>query len=382
MDKNILLLGLGIGAYFMLKKKDEPLGVKGCTNPNATNFNPSATTDDGSCVVAQGPVLPPPPIYPPMPPPQPGYPPVPNMPILGCTNPQATNYNQSATANDGSCQFPVATVSGCTNSTATNYNSLANLDDGSCVYTAMDCWQDCQPDGSTPAMQQSVTGSCPTTHPNITQPTGCPTTCSDANANNNGGALPCVYTEVTCYDNGCPTPGTVQSTNAVCPATHPHKTQQSCGTDCQDALANNVGQPLPCTYTEFDCYDNTCPTPLIQQSVNAVCPATHPNTTMPVCSTDIDCWDNTCPTPNMITDPSGVCPATHPNTTMPTCGPGISCWEDCLTGGVPANMITEYGAQCPATHPNLTEPNCVLGCSDQNAANYNPTSVGSQFACV
>jgi hypothetical protein len=38
-----------------------------------------------------------------MPPP----PPPPPMPILGCTNPLATNYNPSATVNNGSCTLPV-----------------------------------------------------------------------------------------------------------------------------------------------------------------------------------------------------------------------------------------------------------------------------------
>ena len=406
MDKNILLLGLGVAAYFYLKKKDKPLGISGCTNPEATNYDPSATTDNGGCVLS----IPPPPQplypgppYPGFPPtPAPPYPPLPALPILGCNNPQATNYNPSATANDGSCQFPLPPVPGCTNSNATNYNSLANTDDGSCLYTTIDCWQDCQADGSTSQMQQSTSGSCPTTHPQTAQPTGCPTTCADANANNNGGALPCVYTEVTCYDNGCPTPGTAMSVNGVCPTTHPHTTAQPCTTgNCADPLANNDGQPLPCTYTEFDCYDTTCPTPGITQSVNAVCPTTHPNTNntcttgtncvdplanndgqpLPCTYTEFDCYDDTCPTPLIQSSVNAVCPTTHPNTTLPTCT-GISCWDDCgQPAGTPAPMITEYGAQCPSTHPNTTEPNCVQGCSDPSAANYNQQAVGSSWAC-
>ena len=54
--------------------------------------------------------------------------------ICGCTvavsgGITATNYNGSATCNDGSCIYP-----GCTDSTATNYNSAATLDDGSCLF--------------------------------------------------------------------------------------------------------------------------------------------------------------------------------------------------------------------------------------------------------
>lgn len=48
--------------------------------------------------------------------------------IYGCTNPYASNYNENATVNDGSCTF----ISGCTNSLATNYNPNAVIDDNSC----------------------------------------------------------------------------------------------------------------------------------------------------------------------------------------------------------------------------------------------------------
>ena len=58
---------------------ESPPVVFGCTNPSATNYNPAATQDDGSCVFA---------------------------PILGCTNPSATNYNPAATQDDGSCVYP------------------------------------------------------------------------------------------------------------------------------------------------------------------------------------------------------------------------------------------------------------------------------------
>jgi hypothetical protein len=51
--------------------------VPGCTNPSATNYNPSANQDDGSCTFI----------------------------VRGCTNPSAINYNPSANQNDGSCRF-------------------------------------------------------------------------------------------------------------------------------------------------------------------------------------------------------------------------------------------------------------------------------------
>ena len=49
----------------------------------------------------------------------------------GCTDPTATNYDPAATCDDGSCIFPVY---GCTDPLAANYDPLATIDDGSCCY--------------------------------------------------------------------------------------------------------------------------------------------------------------------------------------------------------------------------------------------------------
>ena len=58
--------------------------------------------------------------------------PTPNTQVLGCTDPNATNYNPNANVDDGSCTY--GPIYGCTDPTATNYNPNATIDDGSCVY--------------------------------------------------------------------------------------------------------------------------------------------------------------------------------------------------------------------------------------------------------
>ena len=65
----------------------------------------------------------------------------PNRKIYGCTDPNALNYDPSANADDGSCQYRSDTgtthgdaAPGCMDPSAVNYNPLATYDDGSCVY--------------------------------------------------------------------------------------------------------------------------------------------------------------------------------------------------------------------------------------------------------
>ena len=57
--------------------------------------------------------------------------------ILGCTDPDAKNYNSEANEDDGSCEYDEPEpepVLGCTDSDAMNYDSNATQDDGSCEY--------------------------------------------------------------------------------------------------------------------------------------------------------------------------------------------------------------------------------------------------------
>jgi hypothetical protein len=77
--------------------------VFGCTDPNALNYDPNATINDGSCQYA----------------------------IYGCTDPNATNYNVNANVDDGSCTYDIY---GCTDPSSINYNPSATIDDGTCQY--------------------------------------------------------------------------------------------------------------------------------------------------------------------------------------------------------------------------------------------------------
>lgn len=59
----------------------------------------------------------------------------PEVVVRGCTDPKATNYNEAATTDDGSCLYASRiTIKGCTDSAALNYDPKATEDDGSCQY--------------------------------------------------------------------------------------------------------------------------------------------------------------------------------------------------------------------------------------------------------
>ena len=89
----------------------------GCTDPEACNYDPEATTENGSC----------------------------NYDCNGCTDAMACNYNPDATEDDGSCEY--TSCMGCTDSNACNYNPAATMDDGSCLQ--LDACGVCGGDGST-----------------------------------------------------------------------------------------------------------------------------------------------------------------------------------------------------------------------------------------
>lgn len=54
--------------------------------------------------------------------------------VLGCTDPQATNFQPDATEDDGSCIYDSSEVYGCMDQNANNYSPDATVDDGSCTY--------------------------------------------------------------------------------------------------------------------------------------------------------------------------------------------------------------------------------------------------------
>ena len=100
---------------------DEEIGpIGGCLEDNATNYNPKATFDDGTCNFV--------------------------VIVYGCMDPEAVNYDPQATHDNGRCNIlnqngtsnndtaTNETVYGCMDIEANNYNDRATEDDDTCDY--------------------------------------------------------------------------------------------------------------------------------------------------------------------------------------------------------------------------------------------------------
>ena len=97
--------------------------ILGCTVPQACNYDPTATINDGSCEFV-------------------------SCLALGCTDMNACNYDPDAIFEDDTCEYSTCLDWGCTDLNACNYDPEAMLEDGSCdVLDAIDiCGGDCLED--------------------------------------------------------------------------------------------------------------------------------------------------------------------------------------------------------------------------------------------
>jgi hypothetical protein len=114
--KNILKTVGGNGTFESSVPNEVNAQVRGCTDPDALNYNPTAEIDNGTCEYRQDP--PPPTLK------------------KGCTDPEALNYDPRATSDDGSCEYD---NTGGTETTETetfcnDVNAINNGQKGKCIY--------------------------------------------------------------------------------------------------------------------------------------------------------------------------------------------------------------------------------------------------------
>jgi hypothetical protein len=213
------------------------VSLVGCTDATACNYNPNAVTDDGSCLfpgdicddgnanttndmfdtncLCSGT----------------------SVGVAGCMDITACNYNINATVNDGSCYSTgdpcddgnantvndtydiscqcggVSTI-GCMDITACNFNSLAIVDDGSCVYPGDVC-----DDGNATTTNDMYDANCICSGTSVGI-AGCTdnTACNyDVTATMDDGS--CTFPGDLCNDNNANTINDVLDVNCVCVGT-------------------------------------------------------------------------------------------------------------------------------------------------------------------
>ncbi len=103
---------------------NETIPINGCTDNTACNYDASANCDDATCDFGNADCS------------------DPCNPIAGCMDATACNFNPNACVDDGSCQAPPCNP-GCTDLCADNYDATADSDDGSCNPYDMTCNVDC-----------------------------------------------------------------------------------------------------------------------------------------------------------------------------------------------------------------------------------------------
>lgn len=160
-----------------------------------------------------------------------------NTTVLGCTDPDASNHDPTATEDDGSCTYPVEPVLGCTDVNATNHNAAATEDDGTCQYAtnpedpcaAVFC--DACPDGWTalPAEEGECCPSC--VDPSASNQTD--------NSTNNG-------TNQTNGTSNNETGGTGETTNG----TENETNMQICDLCCGETYEHPANEPCPVAMCE------------------------------------------------------------------------------------------------------------------------------------
>ena len=318
--------------------------VYGCTDANATNYDPAATVDDGSCITI-------------------------GNAIYGCMEPTATNYNSVVTANDNSCLWM-----GCTDITAINttlfppiaytYNSGNSiLDDGTCVSIALGCTDAAA--FNYDATANTDDGSC------IAVVNGCTDVLAinySATANTDDGS---------CNYNGC--------TNPLATNYQPLATTDdgSClGGGCTDPSASNYDPTVTfddgsCIVLTSGCTDAVA----LNYNPNAQvddgsCLYSVPGCTDPLASnynTSATTDDGSCTYPvSGCTDDTAFNYNPSANTDDGSCIPFIfGCTDD---------TATNYNAAANTDNGSCTYPPApVVGCMDPTACNYdiNATSQGA-----
>ncbi len=299
--------------------------------------------------------------------------------ILGCTNPDAANYNPNASCDDGTCG---CIPDGCTNPNACNYDPNATCDDGSCL-PEIDCNDNdcitedvfnaatCECEYTTIPPPNCDDGDCNTDDTYDAATCMCvntpipPPNCDDNDCNTvdvyNAATCQCENNPITpdaCDDNDCNTVDTYDTVTCECvytPIPPPNCDDNDCNTeDIYDpAICQCVYTPTP----PINCDDNDCNTEDSYDVTTCLC--VHIPITPPICD------DNNCSTTDSYNPATCECD----NIPMPP--------PDC-NDGICDNGVEFWNSQ--TCNCDVTES--VLGCTNPNATNYDPLATCDDGSCT
>jgi len=308
----------------------------GCTDPCASNYDELATEDDGSCE---------------------SYDTTCNTDctigdielwdanscscvsvtttVYGCTNVDACNFNSAANCEDNSCDYgdttcpiPCNAIMGCTNAAACNFDPLATCSDESCIL----------PDGCTDATACNYDatascddGTCVFGVASCDNPCTDVVGCTDASACNYNAAATCDDGSCTLPD-GCTDPTACNyNANSTCDNGN---CDFSCITGCTDACAANYDANATIDDGSCSPYDMTC---------NEDCMLG-----------DIEAWDSA------------------------TCGCIVTM---VMTTGCTNTSSCNYNPAANCDDGSCLS-NCNTGCTDPCAPNYNPAAQDDDGSCI
>jgi len=289
-------------------------------------------------------------------------------PVLGCTDPNAINYNPLANVDDGSCTYP---ISGCCDPLANNNQNLSppNIcDPTQCTYN--DTW-DCDTVNGGTILITNGTGA----YNSYTIATAtCPTCigtpgCTDVNSSNydpaavcdDGSCVPCLY---GCTDGSiggdnfpdiygnCITPGIVPGSSGLCdPGDGYVNTNYDPNATCDDGSC--IASIPGCTDPLADNYD---PSATFDDGSCYFCNILFCGCNLPGDNPDIngDCRDGT--------------NVGYPN--VGGCGTG--------NGYHPENYSPGADSRCQSG----CNPPCIGGCTDPNAINYFSGAAYDDGSCI
>ncbi|MDA9835659.1 T9SS type A sorting domain-containing protein, partial [Flavobacteriales bacterium] len=385
----------------------DPLDVYGCMDSDNPGYNPSATINDGSCLVA-GCLIP--------------F--ACNFDLeadyidvslcefsscLGCTDEEACNYNPEATISSAAqCTFPTNPLSdcdgncindsdgddicdeqeiaGCTNDLAINYNEFATDDDGSCSILVGGCVIPfaCNYD---PAADFYVPGSCDFNFPCGGGTAGMSEAgCTNSNACNYGAeGVPCQFFDAAgniCMIGGCNHPSAcnynddAQYNDGSCEFT-------SCATyGCTLSGACNFNDSA--TYNDGSCDYTSCYGCTNTLSENFDSNAIHNDGSCIIhgCTVSVACNYNV-----TATSENGSCE--YSSCMNLGCTDLSACNYDSNAIVSDGSCVTAtYGFDCNGNcitdlnNNNICDADDIYGCTDANALNFNNGATMNNGTCL